>query len=161
MKRNERTEHRQQLEHLQQRDIDIEYEFSQAPAQVWRTLSEPDLLAQWLLPNDFAAEVGKSFSLGENHSGKKSNRIECEVLACEPERLLSYSWRTEQSGGDLDTVVTFVLTETADGGTHLRLIHSGFPQPVAQIIPLPHRALSTKHLAAKDTPYEVKLLWAA
>jgi uncharacterized protein YndB with AHSA1/START domain len=149
MKAIERTEQ------LQQRDIDIEYEFSQSPAQIWRVLSEPELLAQWLLPNDIAPEVGKHFNFGN-----KSSNIECEVLASEPEHLLSYSWRTEQSGGDLDTVVTFVLTETADGGTHLRLIHTGFPQPMAQIIPLPHSVIVDK-APAKNSAHEVKLLWAA
>ena len=147
-------------ERSQQREIAIEYEFVQSPKQVWRVLSEPELVALWLLPNDIAAEVGKRFKLGKQPGG-----IECEVLVCEPERLLSYSWRTDESGGDLDTVVTFVLTETDVGGTHLRLVHSGFPQlslsTVAQTKPLSQHKVPGINSAANDSNYGVKMLWAA
>lgn len=101
--------------------VDLEFEFTQRPAQVWRALGDPDLVAQWLAPGDIGTEPGHRFDLQI-----KGGLVACEVLASEPERLLSYRWRTAADAGDLDTVVTFVLTETAAGGTHLRLVHSGF-----------------------------------
>lgn len=158
-------------EQTQQRDIVIEYQFSQSPKQVWRMLSEPELLAAWLLPNAIDAEFGRSFKaeVGQGFRlGKQLGGIDCEVLACEPERLLSYSWRTERSAGDLDTVVTFVLEETANGGTYLRLVHSGFPQPNAQpvmlsvtALPRPITALLRIKAPIVNSRSEVKLLWAA
>lgn len=120
----------EQTEPVIARDIDIEYEFSQSPAQVWRVLSEPELVAQWLAPGAIETTVGQQFSLQTT-----AGAVECEVLDSVPERLLSYSWRSSTDAGNLDTVVTFVLTETITGGTHLRLIHSGFIQATAQVIP--------------------------
>lgn len=107
--------------------VDLEFEFAQAPSKVWRALSEPELAAQWLAPGLVDVEVGRHFELET-----KDGRVACEILASEPERLLRYRWRTDADGGALDTVVTFFLNETANGGTHLRLVHSGFAIARAQ-----------------------------
>jgi uncharacterized protein YndB with AHSA1/START domain len=58
--------------------------------------------------------------------------VDCEVLAVEPNRLIRYSWHVattepDGSGPPLDTVVTFVLSESDAGGTHLRITQDGFP----------------------------------
>jgi len=117
----------------------VECDLAEPPAQVWRALTEPALLAAWLMPNDIRPEIGARFTF-QADAETGSGTIECEVLAAEPEHLLRYSWRGDDAGRDsadraVDSVVTFVLTETADGGTHLRLVHDGFPaaalQPVA------------------------------
>jgi uncharacterized protein YndB with AHSA1/START domain len=111
--------------------IIVECDLAEPPAKVWRALTEPALLASWLMPNDIRPFVGARFTFqAESDSG--SGIIECEVLAAEPPHLLRYSWRGDDANRGapdriLDSVVTFVLTETADGGTHLRLVHDGFP----------------------------------
>jgi uncharacterized protein YndB with AHSA1/START domain len=119
--------------------IVVECDLAEPPAQVWRALTEPELLSAWLMPNDIRPEVGARFTF-QAEADAGSGPIECEVLAVEPLRLLRYSWRGEDGNRDasdraLDSTVTFVLAETPDGGTHLRLVHDGFPigtlQPVA------------------------------
>jgi uncharacterized protein YndB with AHSA1/START domain len=119
--------------------IVVECDLPESPAQVWRALTEPELLSAWLMPNDIRPEVGARFTF-QAEADAGSGPIECEVLAVEPHRLLRYSWRGEDGNREasdraLDSTVTFVLAETADGGTHLRLVHDGFPvgtlQPVA------------------------------
>jgi uncharacterized protein YndB with AHSA1/START domain len=109
------------------RSIVIECELAEAPEKVWRALTVPELLAAWLMPNDMRAEIGHRFRFREPANGG----IECEVLAVEPHRLLSLSWRpaprVDVGDGPIDTVVSFVLTRTAAGGTHLRVVHEGFP----------------------------------
>jgi uncharacterized protein YndB with AHSA1/START domain len=111
--------------------IVFECDLAEPLAQVWRALTEPELLSAWLMPNDIRPEVGARFTFqAEEDAG--SGSIECEVLAVEPLRLLRYSWRGEDGNRDasdraLDSTVTFVLAETPDGGTHLRLVHDGFP----------------------------------
>ncbi|TWS94466.1 SRPBCC domain-containing protein [Reyranella sp. CPCC 100927] len=101
--------------------ITVECDLDQPPAQVWRALTEPELLAAWLMPNDIRPAVGDRFVLqGEPDVG---GAIDCEVLAAEPHRLLRYSWR---GGEGLDSVVTFELAGTPSGGTHLRIVHNGF-----------------------------------
>ena len=119
----------------------VECELSEPPAKVWRALTEPALLASWLMPNDIRPDVGARFAF-QADADAGGGVIACEVVAAEPPHLLRYSWRSSDVERDapdpyLDSVVTFVLTETADGGTHLRLIHDGFPvralQPVAHL----------------------------
>ena len=119
--------------------IVVECDLAAPPAQVWRALTEPELLSAWLMPNDIRPEVGACFTF-QADAEAGSGPIECEVLAVEPLRLLRYSWRGEDgnrapSDRTLDSTVTFVLAETPDGGTHLRLAHDGFPigtlQPAA------------------------------
>jgi len=100
--------------------------------KVWRALSDPALLAQWLLPNDIVAEPGARFALAG--SATEGGTIACEIIESNPPRRLSFSWKTDASktGGaekPLDTVVTFELERREEGGTRLRLFHDGFVVP--------------------------------
>ena len=109
----------------------VECDLAEPPEKVWKALTVPELLARWLSPNDIRPEVGRRFRL--------EPQIECEVLEAEPNRRLRLSWReTQEDGrgerrdrradgeGHVDSIVTFELTETVTGGTHLRLVHEGF-----------------------------------
>ncbi|WP_218823604.1 SRPBCC family protein [Inquilinus limosus] len=103
----------------------VDCDLDHPPEKVWRALTEPELLAAWLLPNDIAAEEGRHFTLRGAPGTDKP--VDCEVLAAEPPRLLRYSWRgRDAEARPLDTVVTFTLDGTAAGGTRLRIVHSGF-----------------------------------
>jgi len=89
--------------------IITECDLNEGPDKVWRALTEPDLVARWLVPDD----------------------IDCRVMEADPERLLRCSWKGREDerdsfGQSLDTVVTFELTPTQAGGTHLRIVHEGF-----------------------------------
>jgi len=110
------------------RSVVVECDYDEPPEKVWRALTDPKLVAAWLLPNDLHPQQGARFRLKPEREGEST--IACEVLAAEPPSLLRYSWRetvTERDGAErrLDSVVTFVLGETEAGGTHLRLVHSG------------------------------------
>lgn len=108
------------------RSIIVEYDLPAPPAKVWRTLTEPALLARWLMANDIAPVVGHRFSFRARPMGDWDGTVACEVLAVEPERLLRYSWRGGSGANVLDTVVTWRLTPSASGGTLLHLEHAGF-----------------------------------
>jgi uncharacterized protein YndB with AHSA1/START domain len=139
--------------------IVVECDLAEPPEKVWRALTVPDLLAAWLMPNDIRPEPGRRFTL--RAPGAKAGGTQCEVLAVEPNRLISYRWRSadrerDASGRSLDSVVTFVLTETETGGTHLRLVHEGFPaslhQPAAshmQALPASRRSPTTIRCRAR------------
>jgi uncharacterized protein YndB with AHSA1/START domain len=104
------------------RTVVMERVFPHAPEKLWRALTESPLVAQWLLKNDFEPVVGRRFQFRADPVPNWNGVIDCEVLAIEPLKRLSYSWGSM----GLESVVLFTLTP-ADGGTQLRMEHSGFP----------------------------------
>ncbi|WP_043766035.1 SRPBCC family protein [Algiphilus aromaticivorans] len=58
-------------------------------ASVWRMLTAPEALGQWLAPGNIALRVGGRICLDFGQSG---NCIDSTIRELEPERLLSYSW---------------------------------------------------------------------
>ncbi|HUZ95945.1 MAG TPA: SRPBCC domain-containing protein [Edaphobacter sp.] len=105
----------------QTRSVVIEKIFAHAPEKLWRALTEPALLTQWLLSNDFLPEIGREFQFKNEPVGGWDGVIDCKVLALDPLQRLAYSWRAFGH----ESTVEFTLTP-ADGGTHLRMEHSGF-----------------------------------
>lgn len=105
------------------RSVVVEREFPFPPDRLWRALTQPHLIEAWLMKNDFSPEIGHRFNLRGDWGGV----LDCEVLALEPGRLLSYSWNHahEDPAYALDSVVTFILTPTA-AGTRLRIEQAGF-----------------------------------
>jgi uncharacterized protein YndB with AHSA1/START domain len=87
------------------------------PAKVWQALTDPTLHAKWWAAGDVRPLVGHRFTLDMGPWGQQP----CEVLAVEPERLLSYSF----APGTLNTTLTWRL-EPEGEGTRLWLEHRGF-----------------------------------
>jgi uncharacterized protein YndB with AHSA1/START domain len=98
----------------------IEKEFAHSPEKLWRALTQPHLIAEWLMQNDFEPTVGRDFKL-RMETPQWKGVIDCKVLAIEPQKKLSYDWNSM----GLDTVVTFTLTPTPNG-VQLRVEQSGF-----------------------------------
>jgi uncharacterized protein YndB with AHSA1/START domain len=87
------------------------------PAEtIWRALTQPHLLQEWLMQNDFVPVVGNRFSLRADWGS-----VDCEVLTLEPNKSLSYKW----AAMGLESIVTRTLRATSTG-THLRMEQSGF-----------------------------------
>jgi len=102
--------------------LTFEFDLPHAPQKVWRALTDPALLEQWLLPViDLKLERGASFTFKTQPVGGWDGVVHCRVRDLEPLRRLSYDWGV----GDMATVVTFTLAPTATG-THLTLVHAGF-----------------------------------
>lgn len=100
----------------------FEIDLPHAPQKVWRALTEPALLAQWLLPVfEFKLEGGAAFTFKTQPHPGWDGVVNCRVLEVETHRRLRYAWVV----GDMDTVVTFTLTPTA-AGTRLTIEQSGF-----------------------------------
>src|SRR5215470_1010228 len=98
------------------RSVVVEREIPHAPEKIWRALTQPHLITEWLMKNDFAPVVGHRFDLRGDWGS-----VDCRVLAVEANRTLSYTW----AAMGLESVVTWTLTPTR-GGTHLRMEQSGF-----------------------------------
>lgn len=109
--------------------ISHQFTFPHTPETVWEYLTNPDLLALWLMPNDFKPVPGHKFQFGTKPKLKLGfdGRVYCEVLEIVPFQKLVYSWKGGMSNEKplLDTIVTWTLTPT-DGGTILHLEQKGF-----------------------------------
>jgi uncharacterized protein YndB with AHSA1/START domain len=102
--------------------IAFEFDLPHPPEKVWRALTEPALLAEWLLPVfDLELEPGAAFLFKTQAYPGWDGTVNCQFIEIEPHRKLSYSWNVPF----LETVVTFTLTPTASG-TRLSLVQSGF-----------------------------------
>jgi uncharacterized protein YndB with AHSA1/START domain len=102
--------------------ISFEFDLHHPPEKVWRALTIPELLSEWLLPVvEGKLEPGSAFAFKTQPYPGWDGTVNCRMLEIEPYRKLSYTWTVPF----LDTVVTFTLTPTASG-THLTLVQTGF-----------------------------------
>ncbi len=102
--------------------VTIERDMPHPPDKIWRALTQQQLLQEWLMNNDFQPVVGHHFSFRGDWGA-----VDCQVLAVEPNKSLSYTW----SAMGLDSVVTYTLTPSG-AGTHLRVEQSGFRPEMKQ-----------------------------
>ena len=86
------------------------------PGKIWTALTQPHLIEEWLMKNDFTPVVGRRFNLRADWGV-----VECQVQAVEPNKTLCYSW----DAYDLKSIVTWTLTPSSTG-TYLRMEQSGF-----------------------------------
>jgi uncharacterized protein YndB with AHSA1/START domain len=106
----------------QTESISFEIDLPHSPEKVWRALTDPVLLAEWLLPVvDHQLEPGTAFTFQSQPQPGWDGMVNCRFLEIEAHRKLSWRWVV----GDIDTIVTFTLTPSASG-TRLSLVQSGF-----------------------------------
>jgi uncharacterized protein YndB with AHSA1/START domain len=98
------------------RSVVVEREIAHPPEKIWRALTQPHLIEEWLMKSEFKPVVGHRFDFRADWGS-----VDCEVLAVEPNRTLSYTW----GAYGLESVVTWTLTPT-DTGTRLRMEQIGF-----------------------------------
>ncbi len=98
------------------RSVVVEREMPFPPARIWRALTQPHLIAEWLLQSDFAPVVGRDFKFKQEWGA-----IDCRVTEVEPERSLAYTW----AAFGLESSVTWTLTPNGQG-TRLRMEQVGF-----------------------------------
>ena len=110
-------------------DLKINWFFDFPPEDVWTCLTDPSLISEWLMKNDFRAEVGHKFKFQTKPLPAMGfdGIVYCEVLEVVPLRKLVYTWRGGPKPGviELDTILTWTLLPR-DGGTEIILEHKGF-----------------------------------
>lgn len=97
-------------------------DFDVPAATLWRALTDSDLLALWLMPNDFRAEVGHRFTMRTDPAPMFDGTVHLEVLEIDEPHRMRWSWR----GGPIDTVVTFTVTELGPRSCRLEFLQEGF-----------------------------------
>src|SRR5262245_28295848 len=98
------------------RSVVVEREIAFPPEKIWRALTQPHLIEEWLMKSDFQPAVGHGFQFRGDWGS-----VDCKVLEVEPHRTLSYTW----DAMGLTSTVTWTLTPTG-AGTHLRMEQAGF-----------------------------------
>jgi uncharacterized protein YndB with AHSA1/START domain len=98
------------------RSVIVERDIPHPPEKIWRALTEPHLIEEWLMQNDFQPVVDHRFNLRGDWGA-----VDCQVLEIEPRKTLSYRW----DAMGLESIVTWTLTPTRTG-THLRVEQAGF-----------------------------------
>jgi uncharacterized protein YndB with AHSA1/START domain len=102
--------------------ITFESELRHAPEKVWRAMTDPALLGEWLLPVlGFKLEPRAAFTFQAPPLPGWDGVVSCRLLEIEAQRKLSWSWVV----GDIDTVVTITLAPVPSG-TRLSIVQSGF-----------------------------------
>jgi uncharacterized protein YndB with AHSA1/START domain len=94
----------------------VERDLPHAPEKIWRALTQPHLIEEWLMKSDFKPVADHRFSFRADWGS-----VDAQVLVVEPNKTLAYTW----SAFGLESVVTWTLTPSGTG-THLRMEQSGF-----------------------------------
>ncbi|MFT3999478.1 MAG: SRPBCC domain-containing protein [Rhizobium sp.] len=98
------------------RSVVVERDIAFPPEKIWRALTQPHLIEEWLMKNDFKPSVDHRFKLSADWGA-----VDCRVLEVEPNKTLSYTW----DAYGLESIVVWTLTPTG-AGTRLRMEQSGF-----------------------------------
>jgi uncharacterized protein YndB with AHSA1/START domain len=108
--------------------LTFEFDLKHSPKKVWRALTDPELMKDWLLPAiGWKLEVGTEFTFKTQAYPGWDGTVSCKFVEIEAERKLAYTWCVPF----METVVTFTLTPT-DTGTRLSLVQSGFKEAQKQ-----------------------------
>ena len=94
----------------------VERDIPHPPEKIWRALTQPHLIEEWLMKSDFKPVVGHRFDFRADWGS-----VDCQVRVVEPNKTLSYTW----AAMGLESVVTWTLTPKGTG-TSLRMEQLGF-----------------------------------
>jgi uncharacterized protein YndB with AHSA1/START domain len=120
--------------------IERSIEMKAPRARVWRALANAEEFGSWFGVN----LTGQAFVAGAavrghiTHPGYEHLQFEARVERVDPEQLLSFHWHPYAIEAGVDytheepTLVTFTLQDSADGGTRLTVVESGFDKVPAQ-----------------------------
>jgi uncharacterized protein YndB with AHSA1/START domain len=103
--------------------IQLEQELSASPDLIWRMLSEPKPVSEWLMENDIAPRVGHRFTFRARPTLVWDGIVHCEVRDVRPAERLVYSW---VGASDMPETIVSWLIHPTKSGTRLAFGHAGF-----------------------------------
>ena len=114
--------------------IEEQVQLHASRARVWRALTNPDELGAWFGMNLKGATIAPGANVRGAFTipGHEHQTFDVTIDAMEPERRFAWRWHPDAAGSSVDlsteprTLVTFTLEDTADGGTLLRVVETGF-----------------------------------
>lgn len=106
-----------------QDEIVVECELDAEPSKVFRALTQPEIVAEWL---DARRSTSPSKENGSPPNGKTY-----EIVEATPFSLVRYAWH--DGGIGRPTLVTFEIEPQVGGGTWFRLTHSTAPRNASTV----------------------------
>jgi uncharacterized protein YndB with AHSA1/START domain len=95
--------------------LTLEYDLDAPPEKVWRALTVPDLVTEWL---------------GTDEAGSPDDTIGYELVEAEPFSRVRYAWHDGQGGPPGEVI--FEIWPDGEGQTRFRLTHfATTPKPVS------------------------------
>ncbi|MEU6425649.1 SRPBCC domain-containing protein [Microbispora sp. NPDC046973] len=118
------------------------------PHTVYRAWLDPDVLRLWLAPGDLECvraevdeRVGGRYRIWQASSDRPIGGFDAQLLELVPDRRIVWRWGfvgpDREAGPMFDSLLTVELSETAEGGTHMTLLHERLDALAAA---LPHVA---------------------
>ena len=120
---------------------------------VWRYLSDADLLAAWLMRNNFSGVAGEKFNFFAQPWDDWNGQLNCSLLEYDPPNRIAFTWDANTIGAD--TIVTIELQDRGEE-TGVLLIHANFEHATGDVDRLieRHAAGWTDHLSVLKSQAE-------
>ena len=133
--------------------VRVERTLQASPDRVFRAFLEPDLIRQWIAPDDLTVDrvtvdprVGGRLEVWHSRNGVSTGKFEGCFLKIDPPRELVYRWAfvgTEPEKGEyFDTLVTVRLRPESSDRTHVSVVHEklevlqrGAPHIYVRLVP--------------------------
>ena len=103
---------------------------------VWRYFEDPDLLAGWLMRNNFTGKLQKEFQFFAQPSSDWDGTLYCKLVEFRRPTKLAFTWDANDIGGE--TLVTIELIAQGDS-TRIKLVHANFENASLDIAPIIER----------------------
>lgn len=91
--------------------------------KVWKAITEPELMSQWLMPTDFQPEVNHEFTFKGTPNKFWRGWTACKVIAVKPMEQVQFTWQNSEK--QTPTLITYTLTKTSTGTT-IQATNEGF-----------------------------------
>ncbi|WP_339230972.1 SRPBCC family protein [Oceanobacillus sp. FSL K6-2867] len=105
-------------------DVSLDFQYTSSIEEVWKALTDSEMLAKWIWENDFKPIVGHKFQFRAEPNKWWNGIVDCEVLEVKEPHKLSYTWASQGE----NTTVTWTLKEGSDGTTNLHFEQVGFSE---------------------------------
>ncbi len=150
--------------------VRIERILHAAPDRVFRAFLDPDLMRQWITPDDLDldrisvdARVDGRIEVWHSRDGVSTGKFEGQYVKIDPPKELVYRWAfvgTEPENGEYyDTLVTVRLRPWGDGQTQVHVTHArlaelrqGAPHILPRLVPGWENCLDKLERAVREAP---------
>jgi uncharacterized protein YndB with AHSA1/START domain len=109
-------------------EIAFERVYPHPPEKIWRALTDPVALGEWLMETDFVPEVGRTFTMWCDDREGGTDTYICTLLEYDPPNRMLWSWVLDGSQDQGDTYVEFKV-EAVASGTRVTITHTGDRDP--------------------------------